>query len=47
VGAEHGYWLRGHLAQATGVQLLDTAELLRAPAAKPVQRAGRVDVPMT
>ncbi|MBT2144833.1 MULTISPECIES: hypothetical protein [unclassified Rhodanobacter] len=47
VGAEHGYWLRGHLAQAVGVQLLDTAELLRAPAAKPVQRAGRADVPMT
>jgi len=45
VGAEHGYWLRGHLAQASGVQLLDTAELLRAPAAKPIQRAGRAGVP--
>lgn len=46
VGAEHGYWLRGHLAQVSGVQLLDTAELLRAPAAKPVQHAGRAAVPM-
>jgi hypothetical protein len=40
VGAEHGYWLRGHLAQATGVQLLDTAELLQAPMTKPVPRSG-------
>jgi hypothetical protein len=47
VGAEHGYWLRGHLAQATGVQLLDTAALLRAPAVKPVQHAGRTGAPMT
>ncbi|MDW2982354.1 MAG: hypothetical protein WBG81_04575 [Rhodanobacter sp.] len=47
VGAEHGYWLRGHLAQAGGLQLLDTAELLRAPAAKPVPHAGRAGVPTT
>lgn len=47
VGAEHGYWLRGHLAQAAGVQLLDTAELLRAPAAKPVPRAAGAGVPTT
>jgi hypothetical protein len=40
VGAEHGYWLRGHLAQATGVQLLDTAELLQAPMTKPVPPSG-------
>lgn len=47
VGAEHGYWLRGHLAQAPGVQLLDTAELLREPAAKPAQRADPAGVPVT
>ncbi|MBQ4854034.1 hypothetical protein IMW82_05050 [Rhodanobacter sp. B2A1Ga4] len=47
VGAEHGYWLRGHLAQAAGVQLLDTAELLRAPPAKPVPRAAGAGVPTT
>lgn len=40
VGAEHGYWLRGHLAQAAGVRLLDTAALLQAPLTKPVQRTG-------
>ena len=40
VGSEHGYWLRGHLAQAGGVQLLDTAGLLRASSAEPVRRAG-------
>lgn len=47
VGAEHGYWLRGHLAQANGVQLLDTAGLLQAAAAKPAQRIGRTGVPKT
>ena len=28
VGAEHGYWLRAHLRQEQGVQLLDTAKAL-------------------
>jgi hypothetical protein len=30
VGAEHGYWLRGHLADVPGLKLLDTAALLGA-----------------
>lgn len=30
VGAEHGYWLRAHLAHAPGVRLMDTAALLQA-----------------
>jgi hypothetical protein len=29
VGAEHGYWLRAHLREQTGVDLLDTESLLR------------------
>lgn len=29
VGAEHGYWLREHLREQTGVDLLDTESLLR------------------
>jgi len=28
VGAEHGYWLREHLAHSPGIRLLDTAALL-------------------
>ncbi len=28
VGAEHGYWLRAHLARSPGLRLLDTAKLL-------------------
>lgn len=47
VGAEHGYWLRGHLAQVPGVQLLDTAALLQAPVGDPVRRAGGAGVPAT
>lgn len=47
VGAEHGYWLREHLAQAAGVQLLDTAGLLRTPAVPPKPRAGGAGVPTT
>lgn len=47
VGAEHGYWLRGHLARASGVQLLDTAGLLRASTAGPVRRAAGAGVPTT
>lgn len=30
VGAEHGYWLRDHLADVSGVKLLDTASMLGA-----------------
>jgi hypothetical protein len=30
VGAEHGYWLRAHLAHAPGLRLMDTSSLLRA-----------------
>ncbi len=40
VGAEHGYWLRGRLAQVSGVRLLDTAALLQVPVTKPMQRTG-------
>jgi Family of unknown function (DUF5694) len=29
VGAEHGYWLREHLREQAGVELLDTESLLR------------------
>jgi hypothetical protein len=29
VGAEHGYWLREHLREQTGVEVLDTESLLR------------------
>lgn len=29
VGAEHGYWLRTHLREQAGVELLDSASLLR------------------
>jgi hypothetical protein len=29
VGAEHGYWLRAHLAHVPGVQLMDTSLLLQ------------------
>ena len=33
VGAEHGYWLRGHLLHAPGVVLLDTPKALEGPGA--------------
>lgn len=29
VGVEHCYWLRGHLHDSAGIELLDTASLLR------------------